>query len=277
MAKAGASKAAKAEAIPTVVMDVPKDTMDLQQVFKVSEDTSEADIVRADGMPGVRIEFDFVHFKKLSDDFVSGLKAPNQKAYWIAQGEWDSRVRQANIALHSIDGGVDPLSKILDRPRGRSNPLTRDGERVQKILGKDWYVTWRVQGGEGDITNALEAGFKIIRHPKDEEEEKAKSPFDWTGDIWKIRDGTADKTSGDEISNVMVVIRRKVWDDNLKAMSMASHNGYRQNKMQFREGMENISRDMLGGREKVIAPEYDLDDIREEEHNGIKELRRVRK
>ena len=263
----------KTKTPPTVATVVtPADMVELQQVFKVTDGMSEEQIIRADGLPGVRLEFDYVYFRKLSDDFVATLKAHNQKAYWLAYGEFSDRDRRSNVALHSI--GVDPMSKILDRPRGRNNPLVRDGERVQAIMGKDWYVTWRVQGGEGDFTGALEAGFKVIRRPVDKEEEKAKSPLDWSGEVWKIRDGTVDPSSAEEIFNVMVVIRRQIWDDNLKAMSMVSHNAYSQKKRQFIEGTENISRDMLGGREKVIL--QDLDEMHLEEHTEVREGRRVR-
>lgn len=273
MAKATAAKAkgvkAKANEAspPTVMVNANAESTELSQAFKVSDATSEAEIVRMDGMPGMRLEFDYVHFKKLADDFVAMLRPQNQKAYWLAFAEFDERDRRANIALHEI--GVDPMTKILDRPRGRNNPLVRDGEKVQAILGPKWYVTWRVEGGEGDLTNALEVGFKVIRRPlKDKakgiDEEKTKSPFEWSGERWKIPDGTADPTSGEQIANVMMVIERQIWDDNLKAMSMESHNRYSQVKQQFIEGAENISRDMLGGKEQVIIT--DLDSIREEEY-----------
>jgi hypothetical protein len=268
MAKTTA-KAAKMPTVATVV--TPADMATLQQVFKVAEGMSEEQIIRADGLPGVRLEFDYVYFRKLSDDFVATLKAHNQKAYWLAYGEFSDRDRRSNVALHDI--GVDPLSKILDRPRGRNNPLVRDGEHVQAIMGKDWYVTWRVQGGEGDLTGALEAGFQVIRRPVDPKEEKAKGPFDWSGEVWKIRDGTSDPTSGEEIFNVMVAIRRRIWDDNLKAMSMVSHNAYSQNKRQFIEGAENISRDMLGAKEKIMV--QDLDETHIEEHTEVREGKRV--
>ena len=268
MAKTSTTKA-KAANIPTVATVVtPGEIQDLQQTFKVNSDVGEEEIQRMNGMPGVRLEFDYVHFRKLSDDFIATLSAKNQKAYWLAFAEFDDRDRRSNVALHSI--GVDPIMKILDRPRGRNNPLVRDGDFVSKLL-PGWYVTWRVQGGEGDFNLALEAGFKVIRHPLDKEEEKAKSPLDWSGEIWKIPDGVADPTSGEGIYNVMVVIRQQIWDDNLKAQSMASHNAYAQNKKQFFEGAENISRDMLGGKEKVILS--DLDEVREEEYYDHREKR----
>jgi hypothetical protein len=264
---------AKAKAVPTVVMGtLPDDPEITPQLFRVNSDTTQVEIVRMDGMIGTRLEFDYVHFQKMSDEFVARLRPDNQKAYWLAFAEFDSRNRQANIAMHSI--GVDPLTKILDRPHGTNNPVVRDGNKVQKILGKDWYVTWRVQGGEGDLEGAREVGFKIIRKPATPEEEKTKTPFEWSGEVWKIKDGTSDPASGDEIYNVMVVIRRRVWDDNLKAMSMASHNAYSQNKKQFFDGAENISRDMLGGREKVILS--DLDETHVEEHYDHREGKRVR-
>ena len=258
MAKGTATKGAKT--VATVV--TPGEMVELQQVFKASEKTSEEDIMRADGFPGVRIEFDYVHFRKLPDDFVAGLKPHNQKAYWLAFAEFEDRLRRSNIALHEI--GVDPMTKILDRPRGKNNPLVRDGEKIQALL-KGYYVTWRIQGGEGDYIGALESGFKVIRKPLNVEEEKTKSPLEWSGEVWKIRDGTVDPTSGEEIFNVMMCIEKQRWDDHLKAVSMASHNAYAQNKKLFYEGAENISRDMLGGKEKVIAPEWDLDQTREEE------------
>jgi hypothetical protein len=264
MAKTATVKATRAPKIPTVATVVqPADIVNLQEVFKVTSETSEAEILRVDGMIGARLEFDFVYFKKLPESFVATLKAHNQKAYWLGFSEFESRDRRANLALHSIGGGVDPLSKILDRPRGRNNPLVRDSEIVQKRL-PGFYVTWRIQGGEGDFTAALEAGFKVIRRPKDKEEEVSKEPFDWSGEIWKIPDGTSDPTSGEGIYNVMVAIRKQIWDDNLKAQSMASHNAYSQNKQQFIEGSENISKDMLGGKEKVIIS--DLDEVRAEEY-----------
>ena len=274
MAKATAAKA-KAAKIPTVVTSTSPEMSEGAQVFKVSEGASEEEIARMDGMPGMRLQFDYVYFRKLSDEFVATLSAASQKAYWLAQAEYDSRVRQANIAQHSI--GVDPLSKILDRPRGKNNPLVRDGEKVSLAINKGlakrerWYVTWRIQGGEGSLGDALEAGFRLIRRPKDKVEEETKSPLEWSGEVWKIPDGTADPTSGEAIYNVMVTIRQKLWDDSNKAMSMASHNAYAQVKAQFVEGAENISRDMLGGKERVLAPEWDMDEIHEEElHNARK-------
>jgi hypothetical protein len=163
---------------------------------------------------------------------------------------------------------------MLDRPRGKSNPLVRDEEiverQINKGLGKEekWYVTWRVQGGEGDFQDALAVGFKAIHRPKDEEEMK-KPPLEWSGELWRVADGTSDPTSGDAIYNVMVVIRQSRWDDHLKAMSMESHNQYSQTKRQFIEGAENISRDMLGGKEKVII--QDLDEVRAEEYYDHKQ------
>ena len=263
MAKTGTVKSARAPKAPPTVATVvqPEDMVELQQVFKVLEGMDEAEIARADGMPGVRLEFDYVHFGKLSESFVATLRGQSQKAYWLAFSEWDDRSRRANIAQHEI--GVDPMSKLLDGPRGKANPLLRDSEIVSKRL-PGWYVTWRVQGGEGDLTNAQIAGFKVIRRPVDKVEEKEKEPFDWSGEVWRIPDGTSDPISGEAIYNVMVVIRQQLWDDKLKAMSMVSHNQYSQTKRQFIEGAENISRDMLGGREQVII--QDLDEVHIEDH-----------
>ncbi len=266
MAKTTTKKATKAVEAPKVEAESTATTVSApvaSQVFKVNSDTVESEIVFADGTPGTEIQFDYVHFKKLSDDFVATLKPANQKAYWLAFGEFDRRDHEANIALHSI--GVDPLSKILDRPRGKNNPLVRDELFMKEKLGREWYVTWRIQGGEADIKDALEAGFTLMRHPDKAKGESLKDPdpFKWTGEAWKIPDGTA-SLQGDQIFNVMVVIRQKRWDDSLKAMSMASHNAYSQVKQQFFEGAENISRDMLGGKEKVIAS--DLDQTRAEEY-----------
>jgi hypothetical protein len=139
----------------------------------------------------------------------------------------------------------------------------RDENIVKKLL-PGYYVTWRVQGGEGDLEGAREAGFRVVRRPADEEEKKAKSPLEWSGEVWKIRDGTIDPTSGEEIFNVMVCIRQQVWDDNLKAISMASHNAYAQNKQKFYEGTENISRDMLASKERIAVA--DLEEMHVEEH-----------
>jgi hypothetical protein len=266
MAKATTAKgkAPTVKTPPTVATVVtPSDLVDVMQPFKVSESTAQEEIMRADSLPGVRLEFDFVFFKKLSDDFVATLKPHNQKAYWLSFKEFEDRSRQANIALHSI--GTDPLNKILDRPRGKSNPLVRDLEKVQPLIPR-FHVTWKVQGGEGDLPGAIETGFRVIRHPKDAEEEKTKSPLEWSGERWTIADGTADPTSGEAIYNVMVAIERQRWEDHLKAMSMASHNAYSQVKQQFYDGAENISKDMLGGKEKILPPEWDLEHSRAEEY-----------
>ena len=267
--RAKAKADAKAEGSKSQVV-MPTTPEELMQTFKVTQDTAENEISMQDSTPGVRLEFDFVYFKRLPESFVAQLSAEGQKAYWLAYGEWDSRSRQANIALHDI--GVDPMSKILDRPRGGHNPLVRDENVVKKLL-PGYYVTWRIQGGEGDFEGSLEAGFKAIRRPKDAEEKKEKSPLDWSGEVWKVRDGTMDPTSGEEIYNVMVCIRQQVWDDNLKAISMASHNAYSQNKQKFYEGADNISRDMLASKERIAVA--DLDEIAVEEHTFVKEGKRV--
>lgn len=259
------AKASGTKGVRTTVAVTPVDNEQLLSAFKVSEATSEEAIMVADSRAGTRLEFDFVHFKKLTDSFVAQLKPASQKAYWLAFSEYDDRVRRSNIALHEV--GVDPLTKILDRPRGTNNPLVRDGEAMQKRLGGRWYVSWRVLGGQGDTLESLhEIGFRVMRRPADKAEEKEKDPFDWSGELWRVADGTSDPTSGDALYNVMVVIERVRWEDNLKAMSMASHNAYRQNKQQFIDGADNISRDMLGGKEKIIPPDYDLDKIQSEEH-----------
>ena len=168
MAKATTTKTKTSAPISTQVMTSSPD--ETSQVFKVVENMTEESIAKADGMPGVRLEFDFVYFRKLSESFVATLKPSSQKAYWLAFAEYGDRDRRANIALHSI--GKDPRSMMLDRPHGKSNPLVRDSEIVEKLLNKglgkaeQWYVTWRLQGGQGDFTDALEVGFKAIHRPK---------------------------------------------------------------------------------------------------------------
>jgi len=262
MAKSGGSKAAVK---PSVITRMPitnaneASEKEHYQVFEVKDVTTEEDILRADASPGMRLHFDYVYFKKLSDEFVARLSGTAQKAYWLAFAEYDKRVREANIGLHSVS--VDPMAKMLDGPKGKANPLVRDIEILQKLL-PDYYVTSRVEGGEGDVEAAKGAGFKVIRRPADEGEEKSKSPLDWNGEVWKIRDGTVDMRSGEAIYNVLVCIRKGAWEDHLKAMSMVSHNKYSQNKQEFVEGAKNISKDLI--REEVTV--QDLDDIRAEEH-----------
>ena len=81
--------------------------------------------------------------------------------------------------------------------------------------------------------------------------------------MWKVRDGTMDPTSGEEIFNVMVCIEMKRWEDHLKAMSMISHNAYSANQQKFYEGADNISRDMLSSKERIEVSS--LDEIHAEE------------
>lgn len=258
--KSGVTKAPTA-----TVVTATSEPETMPQLFRVSEATSEDEIIRQDSAAGVGLEFDFVHFKKLSDEFVATLKPSSQKAYWLSKAEFEDRSRRANIALHEV--GVDPMTMILDRPRGRNNPLIRDGEKVQKLVGREWYITWKVQGGEGDFESARQAGFEVVRRPTPEQvEAKEKDVFKWAGEVWKIPDGTSDLTSGEAIYNVMMFIRRSRFEDHNKAMSMASHNAYAQVKRQFVEGSDNISRDMLGGKEKVLPPDWDLDQISVEQH-----------
>ena len=262
--------------IPTksvVMSDISDGDKNLRQIYRVNEATSDEDIVRYAELPGVDLEFDFVHFRKLDDGFVSMLPESAKKAYWLAQGEFDSRRKLADRALYETPNAVDPMTKLLDGPHGMANPLTRDLDMVEKIIGKEYYITWRIEGGQGDLDNALRAGFCVMRRPVDENERKTKSPLDWSGERWAIRDGTVDPTSGDEIYNVMVIIRQQAWKDNLDAMSMISHNAYATNKKQFVEGIDNISRDMLSSKERIQIS--DLDEMHVEEHTLVKNGRRV--
>jgi hypothetical protein len=260
IAKTGEAKMAK----PAVVVNTAPAPDDLRQIFKVIETTSDEDILRYAEMPGVELEFDVVRFRRLEDNLVAMLPPIAQKNYWLSFAEYEGRKKLADRALFETPGAVDPMSKLLDGPRGMSNPLTHDQAEVEKLLGPDWYITWRIQGGQGDLEGALQSGFRVMRRPKDEAERKAHDPREWNGEVWRVRDGTVDPTSGDEIFNVMVYIRAQAWKDNLQAMSMVSHNAYSNNKKQFFENTENISRDMLSSRERIQVS--DLDEMHVEEH-----------
>jgi len=254
-----------------IVTEIPSEDSKLKQVFKVIELTSEEEILKYDTTPGVELEFDPVQFKKLDDSFVAILRPSAQKAYWLAKAEFESRVKLANRALFETPTAVDPMTKLLDGPHGRSNPLVRDQEEVTKLL-PGYYVTWRVEGGQGDLEQALASGFRVIRRPKDASEKKL-SPLEWSGDRWTIRDGTVDPISRDEIYNVLVVIREGAWKDNLTAMSMVSHNAYAANKQQFVEGIDNISRDASSAKERIQIS--DLDEMHVEEHTIVQDGKRI--
>ncbi len=156
------------------------------------------------------------------------------------------------------------MAKLLDGPKGGGNPLVRDQEFVQAKIGRDWYITWRVEGGQGDLEAALASGFKVMRKPKDKHEEDHVDPREWSGDRWTVRDGIVDRASGEVIYNVMVYIRAQAQKDHVAAMSMVSHNRYSANKQQFVEGVDNISRDMLSSKERITVA--DLDEVKAEEH-----------
>jgi hypothetical protein len=292
MAKSGKAVGRPAKAAgpkSQVMQNVLSDDPNLNQIFRVTDKISEEDIIRYAELPGVELEFDAIHFHKLDDGFVAMLPASAQKAYWTANAEFEGRRKLANQALYETPTAVDPMAKLLDGPHGTANPLVRDSDEIKKLL-PGYYITWRIEGGQGDLDNALRAGFQVIRHPKDNEERKTKSPLDWSGERWKVRDGTVDPTSGDEIFNVMVAIREKAWKENLEAMSMISHNAYATNKQQFVEGVSNISRDMLSAKERVQVVSLDemrhsnpdgtlriadLDELKVEEHTEVRNGKRV--
>ena len=277
MAKTGkvtATKSVKAAVPKTIVNhDVSDGDPSLRQQYVVTDKSKLEDIIRYAEMPGIDLVFDFAHFLKLDDSFVAMLPANAQKAYWLTLAEYESRKRLADRAVFETPNAVDPRSKLLDGPHGMSNPLVHDQDEVQKLIGRDWYITWRVEGGQGDLEGALKAGFKVMRKPKDDTERKTKSPLEWTGERWKIPDGTVDPSSGEAISNVMVYIRQQAWKDNIDAMSMISHNAYSQNKRQFIEGVDNISRDMLSSKERIEVS--NLDELHVEEHTEVQDGKRI--
>jgi hypothetical protein len=235
----------------------------LKSIFEVKESTSDEDLMRYASLPGVDLKFDSIRLKVLDESLVAMLPPSGQKAYWTAFTEYESRRKLADRALFETANVVDPMSKLLDGPKGSGNPLVRDQEFVQKKM-PGWYVTWRVEGGQGDLENALAAGFKVMRRPKGPHEEANVSPIEWSGERWTVRDGTIDRESRDAIYNVMVYIREQAQKDHLAAMSMISHNRYSSNKQQFVEGIDNISRDMLSSKERIAVA--DLDELHTEEH-----------
>jgi hypothetical protein len=253
---------------PSVAADA-----NLAQIYRVTDKTGQEDILRYAEMPGMELAFDVAHFLKLDDSFVGMLPPGAQRNYWLAFADYDSRRKLADRALYETPGSSDPRSKLLDGPHGKANPLVRDAEFVQGKVGRDWYITWRVQGGQGDFTEALESGFRVICRPKDAREREEKTPFEWSGEQWKVRDGTVDPTSGDEIFNVMVYIRQKAFDDHKLAMSMVSHNAYSTVKREFVDGVDNISRDMSSSKERIQVS--DLDELHVEEHTLVKDGKRV--
>jgi hypothetical protein len=234
----------------------------LKNIFDVVSATSNEDIVKYASAPGVELRFSAVDFKILDESFVAMLPPQGQKAYWTAFAEYESRRKLANQALFETPNVVDPMAKILDGPKGGANPIVRDREFVQKRM-PGFHVSWRVEGGQGDLESALAAGYKVVRKPKDKSEESL-DPREWTGERWTLRDGTVDPESRDVIYNVMVYIREQAYKDHLAAMSMVSHNMYAQNKQQFVEGVDNISRDMLSAKERIEVA--DLDELHAEEH-----------
>ncbi|MFA5335698.1 MAG: hypothetical protein WC324_02135 [Candidatus Omnitrophota bacterium] len=247
---------------PKAIM--PVDSGALKSVFEVSSNTSNEDIMRYASAPGVELRFNAVDLKVLDESFVAMLPAQGQKAYWMAFSDFESRRKLANQALFETPNVVDPFSKLLDGPKGSGNPLVRDQEFVQEKIGRDWYITWRVEGGQGDLEAALRSGFKVMRRPKDKAEESHVDPREWSGERWTVRDGTLDRESGEHIYNVMVYIRARAQKDHVAAMSMVSHNRYATNKQQFVEGIDNISRDMLSSKERITVA--DLDEVKAEEH-----------
>ena len=262
------ASAPKSQVMSSMLNDDPK----TKQHFRVTDMTSLEEIVHQAELPGVELDFDVVHFNKLEDTFVGALPANVQKSYWTAFSEYESRRKLANQAIFETPNIVDPMTKLLDGPHGLSNPLVRDAEMVQKLM-PDYYITWRVEGGQGDVDDAVRAGFRVMRRPVDDTEKETKSPVEWSGERWKVRDGTTDPASGDEINNVMVYIRAQAWKDHKDAMSMISHNAYSTNKKQFVEGVDNISRDMLSSKERVQVA--DLDELHIEEHTEVRDGRRV--
>jgi len=256
MAKTGRTTKARMPSIPEAPTVVTPGAM--AEEFLVKDSTPIEEIVLKDGTPTVTLKFDYVYFKKLSDDFVAKMRPENQKAYWLAFAEYDDRSRKANIALHEI--GVDPIQRLLDGPRGSANPLVKAITQVQAIAGKDWYITSRVAGGEGDYESALQAGFRPIRHPsKDKGETLEKTPWqDWSGDIWSIPDGSV-SAQGEQIFSILVYVRAQAQKDHNDAMAMISHNKYSQNKQLFYDNASNISRDMLGSKERLLP----ASDVRE--------------
>lgn len=242
---------------------MPVDSSALKNIFDVVEATSGEDILRYAALPGVELRFSPVSFKALDESFVAMLPPSGQKAYWTAFAEYESRRKLANRALFESPNVVDPMTKILDGPKGAANPIVRDREFVQKRM-PGFHVSWRVEGGQGDLEAALAAGYKVVRKPKDKSEESL-DPREWSGDRWTLRDGTVDPESRDVIYNVMVYIREQAYKDHLAAMSMVSHNMYAQNKQQFVEGVDNISRDMLSSKERIEVA--DLDELHAEEHS----------
>lgn len=268
MAKTGGVKVTKT-ATPTVVARVVEDAD--AQVFVVSDSTKLDEIEQMAAAPGVRLSFDATYMPFLDEEFVTRLPVKAQKEYWMKWGEF---VRKRNLSANAeFSIGVDPRKKLLDSSMIGSNPLDKDREIVEKRL-PGYYVTWRVQGGSGDYLDALSKGFKPIRRPKDDEEMEKKSPLDWSGEQWRVRDGSSDKDTGDELYNAMVVIRSDAWKDHLDAVSMISHNAYAQNKKQFIEGIDNMNRDMLSAKERVEV--IDLDEQHAEEHTILHGGERVR-
>lgn len=257
-----------------VIVNNPETIPDpnLKQVYNVKGDVSVEDLLRYSALPGVRLVFDKNDLPNLSDATVSMLPTEAKIAYDEAVNANREAERLERRAMYETGVAVDPMTKLLDGPHGMSNPLVRDSNMVQKLL-PEYYVTWRVEGGQGDLEMARRAGFKMMRRPKDDTEAEEVSPLDWSGEIWRVRDGTVDPTSGDEIYNVMVVIRERAWKDNLDAMSMISHNAYATNKKQFVEGVDNLSRDMLSSRERIEVT--DLDELHVEEHSVIQNGKRV--
>lgn len=258
-----------------VIVNNPQAIADesLKQVFEAKETTSVEDLLRYASMPGVRVAFDKNDMPNLSEATLEMLPTDVAVAYREAIEERERIDRLARKAVYDTPGtAVDPLTKLLDGPHGMANPLVRDQSLVQRLLD-GYYVTWRVEGGQGDLDSARRAGFKVIRRPKDDTEMKEKSPLEWNGEVWRVRDGTVDPTSGEEIYNVMVAIRERAWKDNLAAMSMISHNAYSTNKKQFIEGVDNISRDMLSAKERVEVA--DLDELHVEEHSVVENGKRV--
>ncbi len=282
--KAKAPKAAELPANATVEPQIaPVIEIPVVESFLVNDDVSD-EVLLAKNEAGVPLKFDYVHFKKRSDEVVSKLSPLNAKAYGISEAEFAQRDREANIALHSI--GVDPMRKILDGPKGMGNPLTRDLAKVQARLGKEWYVTSRVTGGEGDFESAQAVGFRPLRRPNSAKGEtfEGTDPFDWSGELWGIPDGTADG-QGNQVVNMLVVIRAKAWENSNKAMAMASKNRYSQQKEQFLDSMTEIAESQLGGKQKVLAPEnaenpkgWNLDETHVEEmYDTYKDGRRIRR
>jgi len=214
---------------------------EVEQMEKVvvSLDKSNEVVLQLNMDAKVRLEWDYLAFRKLPEAVVEKLRPDNMRAYLVAETKAEDRAK-AQAAVKVVRNPLSPLSGYSEAR-----------EFVRKRSG--WHQCWANPGRDFDAK--MRGPYRQVREPTAEQKKSGYEPGDESGEVLKRFDGEG------KVEAIALECPQKLFDEYLEWMSAQSGDRRQGVKADFFSAMENINRELP--RDARIKPIDDEGQLQE--------------